>query len=148
MTKTIIKGIFLKKEKTDNPKDKTKNYHFILPDVYHSLKDQQSHTYTTLNNFDIDFTEKHEEKIDKSNIGQNIDSIVNYRPLYRDIPSTYNFSHFKAKSTKELNMLVGLEYQLSCYINTYSFVDSNDGSKQINGWCIQIISIKEITTLE
>ena len=132
MSKFTIKGIFLKKE-VDN-----KNYHFILPEVYNRDFNNPSHTSNILNGFDKTEKEKYEKKLDKSTL-HDTNIVILRNPLYA--------GHFKAKMNINTKLIVGLEYQMVVYLNSYSFTDSDDKTKQINGWYIQIISIKEITEI-
>lgn len=145
--KTTINGIFLKKEVTHNNQT---YYHFILPEIYHGNYDKISHTTNTLTNFDKKIMEENEKKIDKLDLYAKVTNICNYRPIYKDniisVP-TIKFSHFKAKSSANINCIVGLEYQLLTYLNSYSFIDKENPDSQINGWYIRIVSMKEVTKL-
>lgn len=131
--KVVIRGIFSGKE--------GENYHFILPEVYHGTEASgESHTCKILK----EFGKKNSTAVDHE-VPNNINCIVNYAPIYRDGKITNNnFSNFKAKSKSNLQLIVGLEYKIDAYLNEYSFTNEN---KQITGWYIRIISIKEDTKI-
>jgi hypothetical protein len=135
MSKAVIKGVFYKKEKND--------YHFIISEIYNNSGD--SHTGKLL----IDFDKKNSNTLEK-NMSKFTDftEVQSYKPIYQDkCLNKKTITNFKAKSKKEQSFIVGLEYQLDVYLNTYNFPDAKNSSKQINGWYIRIISAKEITKI-
>lgn len=139
-TSVNIRGIFYKVDEKNPDK-----YHFILPNIYHN-DNSLCHTLNTLTEFDNKVNKHYEEKINDKIIEKNFKDVKITKPLYKEYgllkyDKNISFTTFKICSDKKLNLIVGLEYQISAKCISGDFVDQNDS--YVIFWNIKTIEIYE-----